>query len=232
MKTHELAGFLDSLRIGLDAGLTQPTKSAFHEAAEAFRAIPNQTLKAFVAQIQDKPSTVGNRTGNGRSTGLDVGQLIERIRRVQAGSESAESVLAAVRTLKVAGIDEVLAAFALKKSGNKSDKIDRICSIVGPKPASLNGHHASESTATDAALVEEGVQIFRRLRDATDVSIEEVRDQFRPVLQYPKSVLSEITRDLGFTPVGTADEMAKRLLSNLEGIKLSQLKGEWILSGT
>jgi len=227
MKTHELADFLDHLRIGLDAGMTSSAKNAFQEAAIAFREVPNQTLKALVQQIQEKPST----GGNSRTATVDTAQLINRIKSVREGTESADSVLPDINKLTGARIDEVLQAFSLPKSGTKPTKIGRIRTLLDTGTTSSNGHQHNSLSERESALVEQGLQIFRSLREGENVSIEEVRIVFSPIFHYPKSVIEEITRRLEFTPNGTAEEMAKRLLSILEGLKLSQAKGDWILSG-
>jgi len=228
VKTHELADFLDHLRAGLDAGLTAPTKVAFQEAASAFREIPNQTLKAFVKQIQDRPST--NGSGSGRAAAVDVGKLIERINRVRAGQESAEAAMEEVKKLKAAGLEEILVNFAQPKAGTIPIKVEKIRKLLIPQAPTSNGH-AKHNTADDDALIEQGLQLYRRLRDSNDLSIEDIRSQFRPVFQYPKSVVEEILRRLDLTPDGTREAMANHLLSILEGLKMSRLKSEWILSG-
>lgn len=226
MTTHELAGLLDYLRLGLGSGLKDPVIRAFAEASEAFRELPNQPLKALVKEIRAKPSP-GDGGKKGRPA-IDLPTLIERVRRVRAGAEPAEALLAEVNHLTVPQMKDVLKAFGQKGTSTRDGNLDRVRAIVRAGAAEPV---TPQRPTFDPALVEQGVQTYFRLRDAKGLSIPEVRSQFDPIRHYPKAVVEEMSRRLGYTPDGSRDEVVNRLLSNLEGIKMNQLRGEMILSG-
>lgn len=230
MTTHELAHLFDHLRAGLASGLKATTLQGFADVSEAFRELPDQPLKALVKTIKEKPAT--GRGGKQASPPIDLALLVERIRTVRSGAEPPEAVNADVDRLNNNQLKEVLKNFDLKATTKVDQNRYRVRQLVAP---ATNPNGSSETGATgqafDPALVDRGVQTYRRLRDEKGLSIPEVRAQFEPVLHYSKPVVEEITRQLGYTPAGSREEMVRRLLSNLEGIKLSQLKGDWILSG-
>jgi hypothetical protein len=137
-----------------------------------------------------------------------------------------------VGQLTVPQMKDVLKAFGQKGTTSRDGNLDRLRGIVRPG----GGEPATEASTpqrptADPALVEQGVQTYLRLRDTKGLSIADVRTQFEPIRHYPKAVVEEISRRLGYTPDGSREEIANRLLSNLEAIKMSQLRGDMILSG-
>src|SRR5687768_7911432 len=106
MTTHELANLFDHLRAGLASGLKAPTLQAFADASEAFRDLPDQTLKSLVKAIKEKPAT--GRGGKQASPPIDVALLVERIRKVRSGVEPPEVANADVDRLNNNQLKEVL----------------------------------------------------------------------------------------------------------------------------
>ena len=81
-------------------------------------------------------------------------------------------------------------------------------------------------------MVEEGVRIFTEMRDDKSLTIADVRAGFQRLRGYSLPVVEEISRRLKYTPYGSRTEILDRLLSNLEGIKMSQYRMDQILTGT
>ncbi len=180
-------------------------------------------------EIKAKPSS-GARGRKGRPA-VSVPALVERIRAVQAGGEPADAVLAEVGHLTVPQMKDVLKAFGQKGTTTRDGNLDRLRGIVRPGGGNAAEAATQQRPTPDPALVEQGVQTFLRLRDTKGLSIPDVRTQFEPIRHFPKAVVEEISRRLGYTPDGSREEIANRLLSNLEGIKMNQLRGDMILSG-
>jgi hypothetical protein len=226
MTTHDLAKLLDHLRDGLTAGLTSTAIKDLTEASEAIRELPDMPLKTFARDIKPKPPKAGGKKGQ---AAVDLPGLIERIRAVKGGTGTAESVLQEVEQLSSTQLKDVLKAFNLKGTSTKDGNLARTRALLlGNDPATAPSSNAPNF---DPALVESGVQLYLRLRDSRDLGIEEVRAQFEPIRFYPKPVVEEISRRVGYTPDGSRDAIARRLLSNLESIKMHQLRSDLILSG-
>lgn len=228
MTTHELAGLLDCLRQGFGDGLKQATKDALSEASEAFRELPSKTLKELVKEIKSKPGA-----GSSKKAEVDVPQLIARVRMVRAGTLPATEVEKELELLKNPQLKEILVSFGSKGTTKTEENRVRARALLvhtpnGPTPSP----ELISTPVVDQNLVEQGVELYTRLRDTQGLSILEVRAQFEPIRHYPKPVVEEISRRVGYTPYGTRDEVANRMLSNLEGIKLHQRRGEMILTGT
>jgi hypothetical protein len=78
-------------------------------------------------------------------------------------------------------------------------------------------------------LVEQGVRLFQELKATPDITITEVRARMATIRQYPKPIVEEISRRVGYTPDNTRKSTYERMLSNLEEIKLSQLRAKMII---
>ena len=74
--------------------------------------------------------------------------------------------------------------------------------------------------------------LFRSLLADRQLSLSDVRAGFAPIRDYPKPVVVEISRTLGYTPAGSREDILDRLLKNLEGIKMNQHRYDRILTGT
>ncbi len=83
----------------------------------------------------------------------------------------------------------------------------------------------------DPELVEKGYETYLRLQDDRTLSVDAVRSEFQTVRAFPKPVLEEILRRIDYTPSGSRDDMADRLLNTLVSIKMSQMREELILTG-
>jgi len=133
--------------------------------------------------------------------------------------------------LKNNELKDILAAFGQKGTRTTVDNLARVKALLTP-PA--NGTHSTSTSqpVVDEQQINDGVQLYERLRDATDLSITDVRAGFEPLRSYPKPVVEEIVRHLQYTPHGSAKDMLDRLLTNLEVIKMSQYRSETIRTGT
>jgi hypothetical protein len=236
MTTHQLATLLEHLQIGLGDGLKSATGTGFTEAASEFRSLPDQSLKELFKSLR-KANTPQPGPGSGGNPPAGVAGVIDRIRAVRDGTGPAESV--ELGGLTIPQLKEILRTFKEPLSGNKGDLVQRVrqlCVPVGPADASPHGANGGApepppGEELDLAAVEEGVRIFTRLRDDRKLTITDVRAGFEPLRGYPKPVVEEITRRLKYTPDGSRAEILDRLLSNLEGIKMSQYRMDQILTG-
>jgi hypothetical protein len=229
MTTHELANLFDHLRAGLAAGMKAQTVQAFEEASAAFRELPDQPLRALVKSIQATPTASGKKG----KPAIDLTCLIDQIRAVRAGGETPGEMSAALDRLNNNQLKEVLKSFDQKGTTKVEDNRARVRQLLTTRQTNRPEVPITNFTpAADPALVERGVDTYLRLRQEKGLSIAEVRIQFEPILHYPKPVVEEIARRLGYTPDGSREEIARRLLSNLEAIKMSQMRGELIMSGS
>lgn len=237
MTTYQLADFFGHLRDLLGDGLKADAKSALTDVAISFKDRPDQSIKDLIAQLAP-PKAPGTKKSAAKKSAVDVPALINRIKAVQAGAEAADQVITTVETLKGPQLELVLKAFDQKSPKLVADRLKLAKCLVAPSAApdaTAQRSPAENGTPTeahepDAELVQTGVELYRRLWATTDISIYDVRTQFEPVLNYPKSVLEEITRQLRFTPDGSREDIGNRLLTNLERQKASQRDGELILN--
>jgi hypothetical protein len=217
--THELAGLLEHLRDGLGEALQKRTGDEFAEAAEAFRSLPDKSLKEFAKDVQKAASPAGG----------GVERLVERVRVCRAGGgESVDQVMKDVNKLKQAELQALLRAFGQNPGKNKvtenKAQIQRLLQTpAGAEPAAPATAHGAPDRQID-----HGYRRMQELRDAPDLSIEGLRAEFAPIRQYPKAVLDGIARKLGYNFPGGKDEVADQLLQTLERMRISQLRGEVI----
>lgn len=233
MTTHELASLLDTLRTGLSDSLKSDTVTGYQQAADTFRQFPDQKLTAFVADVKKALLGAGQKqpTNGKKATTpvVDIDAIAGRIRAVQAGSQPPQAVSDELTSLNQPQLKAILATFGKKGTSGTEKNLTLVKALLvsestpapPPPPA---------PTATDLTLVEQGVRVFQELKAAPDISIGEVRARMEPIRQYPKPVVEEISRRVGYTPDDTRDKTFERMLSNLEGIKMSQLRAKMILN--
>jgi hypothetical protein len=225
MTTHDLARLIDHLREGLAQGLTSTATRDLAEAAEAIRELPEMSLKAFVREIKPRPPKL-----TGKRLAVDLPALIERIQMVKGGTGPVEPVIAEVEQLTSTQLKEVLRAFDQKGTSTKDGNLARVRTLLqGGDPARAGLPHGP---GFDPAQVESGVQLYLRLRDSRELNIQDVRAQFDPIREYSKPVVEEISRRVGYTPDGSREAIVQRMLSNLESIKMHQLRSDLILTST
>lgn len=217
MSTHDFARILEHLVEGLGVALKSEAAKGFGEVATALRSEPEQALKDFLKQIRGAAS--GKATAQG---GSKAAELVERIRAVREGrDESAGEVIAATDKLKLAELKEVLKAFGVS---GKRTLVENKALVRG-----LMGSQGTSGDQTSPDLSEDDVfRMFCQLKDSQGFSIGEIRQRFEVIRQQPKAVLENLARRLGYHFDGGKDEIASRLLQTLEGMRLSEMRGEAI----
>lgn len=237
MTTHQLAGLLDSLRSGMTSVLKADGVKEFEETAAAFREQPDQPLKEFVKQIRKSLASQSEKSaGTPKKVVVDVNAVIERIRRARTGGEPFEP-MTDLDGLTDLQLKNVLAAFGGKGTSGKTKNLERVKALLptngqptqDANPPSLPVTSPTP-TATDLTLVEQGVRLFQELKADPNVTVLEVRSRMAPIRQYPKLVVEEISRRVGYTPDDSRDKTFDRMLSNLVEIKMSQLRSKMILN--
>ena len=235
MTTHQLAGLIDTLRSGMAPLLKADAAGvkAFEEAAEAFREHPDQPLKEFVKQVRAALAPGNGKTaGKGKKPAIDVNALIDHIRSARAGEGPFDPIVAELDALGDKELKTILTAFGGKGTNGKAKNLERVKALLvvaGDTSVPLQPVPPAPA-ATDTTLVEHGVRLFEELEKDPNVSILEVRARMAPIRQYPKPVVEEISRRVGYTPDDTREKTFDRMLSNLEGIKMSQLRAKMILN--
>ena len=129
-------------------------------------------------------------------------------------------------------LKEILKAFGEKPTNTVAGNLTKVRQLI--RSAGMSGSETSLVTEihADSANVEEGIRRYNNLLADRKLSISDVRAGFEPLRAYPKAVVEEISRRVGYTPVGSHADILDRLLTNLEGIKLSQHRADRILVGT
>ncbi len=230
MTTHQLAGLFDALRTTLGPVLKTDGSKAFEDVAEAFREQPDQPIKEFVKQVRKSVMAPSEKpTGGAKKSAVDVNAVIDRVRRARAGGEPFEP-LADLDGLTDPQLKSVLAAFNQKGTSGKLKNLERVRALLVPNGTVTPTPIPQPATATDFTLVEQGVRLFHELKADPSISIFDVRARLAPIRQYPKPVVEEISRRVGYTPDDTREKTFDRMLSNLEGIKMSQLRAKMILN--
>jgi hypothetical protein len=228
MTTHELAATLEVLKAL--PGQKLDFSASLAEAATGFRELPDQNLRAFLALVR-RAATPQPAVANGsQSTAAGASGVVTRIRAIRDGSAPANEVvdLNGLRTNDQ--LKEVLRAFNKPHSGTKAELISRIRQLcvraesAAPVPP--------PSAPPDSATVHQGVVLYKKLEQDRQLSLAEVQAGFTPLRELPKAVLEEISRQVGYTPAGSREEILERLLKNLEGIKMNQHRADRILTGT
>jgi hypothetical protein len=232
MTTHQLAGLLEHLQLGFGDNLKTATGMAFAEAVVAFREFPDQPLKEFVKSVRKANGPQPPVSRAARPAPVDVAAEIERIRSHRTGAAPGPAVVDPSR-LTAGQLKDILRAFQQPLTGTKAALAVRVQQLTAFNDQ-VNGTHPplTPPDQPDPFAVEEAVRIYSELRDSRSLTIADVRAGFERLRGYPKPVIEELARRLQFTPHGTRTEMLDRLLSNLEGIKMSQHKMDQILTGT
>ena len=225
MTTRELADLLEHLRQGLGSSLRSESVRAFEEAVEAFREIPELPLKKLAEQLRTTSPRPGGSEKGGKPT-VNVDALVERIRAVRAGVRG--DTLNELNGLNNSQLRAVLAAFGQPATTSTAGNLAKVRQLL--EAPSKDGALPIPSPV-DPVLTEEGVKLYTRLRDTRELSILEVRLGFAPLREYPKPVLEEISRRVGYTPNGSRKDILDRLQTNLEDIKMHQLRSGLVGSG-
>jgi hypothetical protein len=225
MTTHELANLLDHLKMGLGTSFKAEGGKAFDEASAAFRELPDQPLKKLAEQLRSIAAPAAN--GRRKSAAVNVAELIEQIRGVQNGSPATDELKSRLGALTNTHFREILTAFHQKPTTRTDGNRSRVMDLLAPQ---TNGPPASDGAPTDPQAIETGVKLYMKLRDTRSMPVAEVRAAFEPLRAYSKPVLEEISRRVGYTPIGSREDILNRLLSNLEGIKMNQQRVDSILN--
>jgi hypothetical protein len=217
--THGLAGLLEHLREGLGAALKDAAARELTEAAAAFRELPDQSLKGLVKALQ-KLAAPADGAGSER--------LAERISACRAGrGESVDQVMKDISKLRQPALQALLRKLGQNPGKNKVAENKSLVRRLLETPADASQPPPAADEAT-ARQVDAGYRLIQELRDAPTLSIEDLRARFAVVRQYPKVVLDEIARKLGYDFPGGKDEVANQLLLTLERMRISQMRGEVI----
>lgn len=224
MTTHELAAMLDHLRTAFAFGLSKAAAGDIEVVAASFREGPDQKTTEFLKAIRAARAPATATAHKGGTP--DTAALIDRFRAFRAGSVEDESLAGEVGELTADALKTILRAFGGKVSGSKNDLQLRarqlLTATAEPPPA--------PKPLIDPLKVTESVETLTRLRDSKDATVAELRSVFEPIRDLPKPAVEEIAKQMGYTLSGTKEEVLRRLLSNLEGIKASQYRAEEILN--
>jgi hypothetical protein len=231
MTTHELATTLERLKLLFGDNLKTPASNSLAEAATAFRELPDQNLRALLTLVR-RAAAPQPSEGAAQFVSAGGSGVVGRIRAIRDGTAPASEGIDLSGLKTNDQLKEVLRAFQQPTSGTKADLIGRIRHLcvrtgsVAPTPVS------PPPSQPDATAIEQGVAHYKKLEQDRQLSITDVRAGFAPLREYPKPVLEEISRRIGYTPAGSREDILERLLKNLEGIKMSQHRADRILTGT
>jgi hypothetical protein len=216
---HELAGLLEHLRDGLGTTLKDTAGREFGEAATAFRELPDKPLKELVKDLRKLGAPEG---GSGQQ------RLVERISACRAGrGDSVSDIMKDLNKLKQPELQSLLRKLGQDPGKNKVAENKTLLRRLLETPASS----AEPPTSFDRVAedqVETGYRLIQDLQATPTLSIEDLRARFAVVRQYPKAVIDEIARKLGYQFPGGKDEVANALLQTLERLRISQIRGEVI----
>lgn len=232
MTTHQLAALFDSLRTGLGSSLKSEATKAFEEAAETFRELPDQPVKQLLSTVRKAmlAPTSANVNGKAKRT-VDPKALAERIRVARTGAEPFEPLIPDVESLNDAQLKTVLAEFGQKGTTGKPKNLERVRQLlIISQNGRTNGVHGHTAVVADSNLIEHAVELFYELKEDPKATIFDIRTKLEPIRHYSKAVVEEISRLVGYTPGETREKTFERLLQNLEGIKMNQLRAKMIFS--
>jgi hypothetical protein len=217
--SHELAGLLEHLRDGLGATLKDAAGRELGDAAAAFRELPDKPLKDLAKDLRKLGAPDG---GSGQQ------RLVERISACRAGhGESVSDVMKDINKLKQPELQSLLRTLGQEPGKKKVAENKSLLRRLLETPTDSPDSRASADGSVQGQ-VDTGYRFIQELRDAPAMSIEDLRAHFGAVRQYPKSVLDEIARKLGYQFPGGRDEVANGLLDTLERMRISQVRGEVI----
>jgi hypothetical protein len=228
--THELATVLEHLKLMFGDNLKTATSGSLAEAATAFRELPDQNLRAFLALVRRAAAPQPVETSGAQLVPAAVSGVTEQIRAIRAGAPVEEVV--DLGALTNPQLKDVLRAFKQPVSGTKAELLARVRQLCVRTESLTPTPNTTALTQPDAASIEQGVGLYKGLEQDRNLSIADVRAGFEPLRAYPKSVLEEVSRRIGYTPAGSREDILERLLKNLEGIKMNQHRADRILTGT
>ncbi len=217
MTTHEVARWFDGLRTWLGDALNKTTAKGLTEVSDAFRELPDKPFKDFVKDIKS--------AGGGASA---LFEEIKAYRNSQAGS--AEQLRARVSKLKLAEAKEITRGLGLparkKLDDFKSQLREYIDGTIGPSPTT-NG--VAGSTSSISQEIDTGYRQFLQLKESLgSLTIDELRARFEYFRRFSVPVLEGIAQRLGYHFTGSKDRVFGQLLQTLEGMNISQYRGEVI----
>lgn len=225
MTTHELATLLEHLQLAFGASLKTAASGSLTEAAAAFREQPDENLRAFLTAVRR-----ANAPQPAASAG--TGALVERIRAIRNGTAPAGEVID-LSKLKKDQLKEILKEFKQPVGGTNPELAARVRQLCVRTDETTTAPVAIPvQPPLDMNVVEAGVKLYKQLTDDRQLSILDVRAGFAPIREYPKPVVEEISRRAGYTPAGSREHILDKLLTNLEGIKMSQHRADRIMTGT
>jgi hypothetical protein len=207
MTTHELARMLTHFRDAFGLSLKADAAKSMSEAADAFQSLPERPLRDIVKDMQ-KPSGGPH-------------PLVQQILDAKQGNGSRDFVVSAVQKLRGADLKAVLTSLHLPTRGKVGEQKAAILAFI-MEPA----HQASEAN-DDLEAIESAYRIYQELSDS-EMSIEELRERFRPLRDSSKSVLVGVAEKLNYRTDGSREDIANRLLQTLEGLCVSRVKNELI----
>jgi hypothetical protein len=230
MTTHELAKLIDSLRLAFGDNLKKSTSDSMTEAAVAFRELPDQNLRAFLTSVRRAPDPQPATGRGGRAAAPATADLIEQIRAVRAGTAPAGTIVD-LAPLKKDALKEIAKAFGQPVSGTNPELVSRIRALCvrtdEPNPVPEPQPPAFDQAAVDVALV-----LHKQISADRKLSLQEVRAQFEPFRHLPKPVVEEVCRQIGFSAIGSREDLLDRLLKGLENLKMNQHRADSIQYGT
>jgi hypothetical protein len=152
-----------------------------------------------------------------------VPALADRFRAFRDGQgESREELEASARALSAADLKKLVKVLGLAPAASKNGNLTTLAGhLSGQGKAGSSSHSASESTPHEQIDQVHGeYQALRR--ELATLSFDELRRRFDRLATAPKVVLAGVAQRIGFAADGSREDLAKRLLGNLESIKVSQ----------
>ncbi len=211
MTTHDLARMLTHLRDGFGSGLKNDAVKDMSEAADAFLAMPDKSLRDIVKDLQ--------------KAGGSADALIQQILAAKEAGGPADAILALVQKLKLPDLKAVVKALNQPVKKTLKDNRDLIQAFLrseSPAPAETNGSHDDTLAA---------YRLYCDLRDTPNLTIDDLRARFAPLRDARKPILIALAEKLGYSSGGSADDIADRLQQTLEGLCVSRVRAELIGAG-
>ena len=209
MRTHELAGLLDGIATGFDAGLRKPVKTELENLAAFLRSLPDQTFK-------DLTSTVETAVyGDPRSAPSLIRRIQSRADLDDSGRAKLEKDLKAT---KAADLKKVYAEVKGVRPGSlsKAHLLEGILDTLDTTNANQSGDDAEPS----AEVVQGHVERFDALkRNMRNMGYRDIPDALAPFRELAPDVLAAVVKSIGFNPERTPDANLNALKQVLEGVK-------------
>lgn len=245
MTTHDVANLFDHFRVGLGVALKDGAATEFGDLSAALRDLPDQKLSQLVKDLRalkSPPTPRPGRTPAAAPAGVDVPAIVNRIKAIRDGSNGPTAADIDLTSLNNNHLKEVLRSFSLQPTNTSVGNLAKVKDLIRPiaatngahPPVPLNGTHPpadGPAEPADPRAVEEAVGRYDALLNDRALSIPAVRAGFEPLRAYPKPVVAEVHRRVGYSGTGSKPEMLQQLQSHLEGIKLSQHRADGILAG-